>query len=239
MEPNAVPGLTNRKAARWTSKALINFEETAQFFPRGRADLTGVPVREEFFRIDAAPVPDPVRPFTVLITGGSQGSRTLNTASRESWPLFASSGLKVHILHQAGRNNAGPMQTSALPFVEIVEFVQDMPAAFAQADLIVARSGASTVSELAAAGKPAILVPFPFAADDHQRRNAEAMQRAGAALVVADKDMNGQRLFEEVASLIRNPAALASMSTAARKAGKPGAAVLAAGVLESLARNRR
>ncbi len=233
MEPNAVPGLTNRKAARWTSAALINFEETAQFFPQGVSVQTGVPVRQEFFDRGRASR-DASRPFTVLITGGSQGSRTLNQAGRDSWPLFEQSGLPVRILHQAGRNNVHALG-SAPKFVQLTEFIQDMPAAFAEADLVVSRAGASTVSELAAAGKPAILVPFPFAADDHQRRNAEAMVRAGAARMVDDKEMTGKRLFEEVSRLMSAPDELAEMAAASLGMAKPGAASRAADVLEKLA----
>lgn len=229
MEPNAVPGLTNRKAAKWISKALVNFDETATYFPPGRAEATGVPVRQEFFAIQpkqAGPV------FTVLITGGSQGSRTLNNASRESWPLFKRAGAAVRIIHQAGKNNAEPLKTSFDLDGDITEFIADMPAAFAQADLIVCRAGASTVSELAAAGRPSILVPFPFAADNHQQRNAEAMVRAGAARLVLDNEMTGQRLFDEVMALMNDRDRLTVMSANARSMGKPAAAEKAAEALE-------
>jgi UDP-N-acetylglucosamine--N-acetylmuramyl-(pentapeptide) pyrophosphoryl-undecaprenol N-acetylglucosamine transferase len=236
MEPNAIPGLTNRKAARWTAAALISFEETASFFPPGVAIQTGVPVRQEFFDQARAPR-DRSRPFTVLITGGSQGSRRLNHAGRDSWALFEQLNAilgPIRIIHQAGRNNVSDLGEPP-PFVQLMQFIEDMPLAFSQADLIVSRAGASTVSEIAAGGKPAILVPFPFAADDHQRRNAEAMVRAGAARMVDDKDMNGQRLFEEVSSLMADPSELARMAAAALRMARPGAAAKAADVLENLA----
>jgi UDP-N-acetylglucosamine--N-acetylmuramyl-(pentapeptide) pyrophosphoryl-undecaprenol N-acetylglucosamine transferase len=118
---------------------------------------------------------------------------------------------------------------------ELVEFITDMPSAFAGADLIVSRSGASTVSEIAAAGKPSILVPFPFAADNHQLRNAEAMARAGAARLVTDSEMSGQRLFDEVRRLIDQPDELAAMGEKARRMAHPESARRAADVLESLA----
>jgi UDP-N-acetylglucosamine--N-acetylmuramyl-(pentapeptide) pyrophosphoryl-undecaprenol N-acetylglucosamine transferase len=233
MEPNALPGLTNRKMARWTTRALVNFEETARWFPR--AEVTGVPVRREFFRVD------PKKPgglFTLLITGGSQGSRTLNHAGRDSWPLFAAAGTPIRIIHQAGRGNAKALEddlrASRLD-AEVVEFIEDMPSAFAEADLIVCRAGASTVAELGAAGRPSILVPFPFAADSHQQRNAEAMQRAGAARCILDSAMSGRRLFHEVTDLMENPEKLEKMAEAARTLAKPGAAGRAADVLEEAA----
>jgi UDP-N-acetylglucosamine--N-acetylmuramyl-(pentapeptide) pyrophosphoryl-undecaprenol N-acetylglucosamine transferase len=234
MEPNAVPGMTNRNVSRWIAKALVNFEETLRFFPPGRAEVSGVPVRDEFFSLRHRPHSEP---FTVLVTGGSQGSRTLNAAARESWPLFAEAGMRVRFIHQAGRGNAEELtpafRESGLAG-EVVEFIPDMPAAFAEADLVVCRAGASTVAELAAAAKPSILVPFPYAADDHQRRNAEAMERAGAARLVSDGEMTGRKLFDEVSRFLSAPELLRQMGENAGKLGKPGAAARAADVLEAL-----
>jgi UDP-N-acetylglucosamine--N-acetylmuramyl-(pentapeptide) pyrophosphoryl-undecaprenol N-acetylglucosamine transferase len=118
---------------------------------------------------------------------------------------------------------------------EVVPFLNDMPAAFAVADLVVCRSGASTVSELAAAGKASVLVPFPFAADDHQLRNAEALERAGGARLVLDQDMTGDRLYREIAELIKAPEELATMRTKIRQFAKPNAAISAADALEGSA----
>jgi UDP-N-acetylglucosamine--N-acetylmuramyl-(pentapeptide) pyrophosphoryl-undecaprenol N-acetylglucosamine transferase len=234
MEPNAVPGLTNRTMAGATARALVNFPETLGFFPAGRAEVTGVPVREEFFRI--APKPDSSR-FTLLVTGGSQGSRTLNHAGVASWSLFAQSRVPIRVLHQAGLQGvrlAEEFRRSGLEG-ELVEFITDMPAAFAEADLIVCRSGAATVSELAAAGKPSILVPFPFAADNHQVRNAEAMVRAGGARMILDSEMSGRTLFDQVIALMSSPDELRLMGERARKLARPGAAERAAAVLEEVA----
>lgn len=118
----------------------------------------------------------------------------------------------------------------------VTDFIADMPLAFAEADLIVCRSGAGAVAELAAAGKPSILVPFPYAADDHQLKNAEAMVHAGAARLVRDSELSGQRLFDEVTALARNPGAMAEMASKARRLARPGAAQRAADVLEEVAR---
>ena len=234
MEPNAFPGMTTRRLARWTTKALVNFPDTVQWFPSGVAEVAGVPVRAEFFQVPVKQ-PSPVR--TVLVTGGSQGSRTLNNAGLSGWPLFRQSEIDLKVVHQAGRGNAEPLAATFREQGidgEAVEFIKDMPAAFAEADLVICRAGASTVAELAAAGKPSILIPYPFAADDHQRKNAEAMQRAGAARVVEDNDWTGERLFQEVTNLLSNPELLRQMSENARRLARPGAAARAADILESV-----
>jgi len=231
MEPNAVPGATNRWIAPWVRRALISFEETRRFFPTDRTELTGLPVRQEFFAI---PAKKPGAQFTVLITGGSQGSRTLNQAARASWPMFREAGLPVRFIHQTGtamhEELARDFAVSGLNG-EIVPFIADMPAAFAQADLIICRSGAGAVSELAAAGKASILVPFPFAADDHQTRNAEAMERAGAAILSSDKNWTGTNFFELVSDLRVAPERLSAMGQAARGLAKPDSARRVAEIL--------
>jgi UDP-N-acetylglucosamine--N-acetylmuramyl-(pentapeptide) pyrophosphoryl-undecaprenol N-acetylglucosamine transferase len=236
MEPNAVPGFTNRQIGRFVTRALVSFPETSRHFPRGRTEVTGLPVRDEFFQL--APKPREAV-FTVLVTGGSQGSRTLNRASRESWPLFRQSACPVRFILQAGKPECEALHTdfgqTGLDG-EVRPFIDDMPAAFARADLIVCRSGAGAVAELAAAGKPAVLVPFPFAADDHQLRNAEAFERAEAAKLVLDRDFTGAKLFELVQALAADRDALDKMGQCARHFAHPEAARRAAEILEEVAR---
>jgi UDP-N-acetylglucosamine--N-acetylmuramyl-(pentapeptide) pyrophosphoryl-undecaprenol N-acetylglucosamine transferase len=236
MEPNAVPGLTNRIIASAVSRALISFPETAGFFRYGKTEMTGLPVREEFFGIAPKPRGDVL---SILITGGSQGSLTLNRAAVQSWPLFQKAGARVRIAHQAGRGAVEGMNQDLAHFGlegEVVQFITDMPAAFRSVDLVVCRSGAGAVSELAAAGKPSILVPFPFAADDHQTRNAEALERGGAAKLVRDKELDGQKLFDVVTELASASGRLERMGERAREFAKPGAARRAAEILEEVAR---
>lgn len=237
MEPNAIPGFTNRVIGRFVTRALISFSETQAYFPKGKTESTGLPVREEFFAI---PPRLPGGVLHVLITGGSQGSRTLNQAVQQSWPLFRDAGFPVRLVHQCGpraweelRNGFAESGLEG----EIVPFITDMPAAFADADLVVCRSGAGAVSELAAAGKPSMLVPFPFAADDHQTRNAEAMERGGAARLIRDADLTSERFFRTVREMGSSPAVLERMAKAARQFAKPGAARRAAEVLLEVAQN--
>jgi UDP-N-acetylglucosamine--N-acetylmuramyl-(pentapeptide) pyrophosphoryl-undecaprenol N-acetylglucosamine transferase len=228
MEPNAMPGFTHRRLARFVSRALLSFEETARWFPKGRTEITGLPVREEFAELKLKPRADVI---TALITGGSQGSRTLNRAAEEAWPLVKRA--KIRLIHQTGLaayEEIAARFRSAGVDGEIAPFFTDMPAAFARADLVISRAGAGTVSEIAAAGKPSILVPLPTASDQHQLRNGEAFERAGAARLLLDSETTGARLVEEIGKLSGK---LDQMAAAVRKLAHPGAARRAADVMES------
>lgn len=233
MEPNAIPGFTHRHLARFVTRALVSFAETERWFPKGRVEVTGLPIREEFFAVPMKPRDSTV---TVLITGGSQGSRTLNCAAEESWPLWEKD--KVRLIHQTGSRmyaELAPKFRESDVSGEISEFIADMPGAFAEADIVVSRAGMGAVSELAAAGKPSILVPLPGASDQHQLKNAQALEKAGAARLVLDAEMTGARLVEEVTRLTSTPGLLEDMRAAAKAFAKPGAAQRTADVLESVA----
>lgn len=233
MEPNATPGFANRKVARYVYRALLGFESTRQWFPNGRAEVTGLPVRPEFFSV----TPKNAGPFTVLITGASQGSRKLNQAVRAAWPMLKNTAIRV--VHQTG---AREFDSIAKDFPasgvngEVLPFIKDMPRMFSESDLIVGRAGAGGVSEIAAAGMPSVLVPLPFAADDHQRKNAEAFVGARAARMVADADLTGERLFSELEELSANAPLLSEMRRNVRQFAHPGAAERAADVMEEAAR---
>ncbi|MBI5087100.1 MAG: undecaprenyldiphospho-muramoylpentapeptide beta-N-acetylglucosaminyltransferase [Acidobacteria bacterium] len=238
MEPNAMPGLVARRFASRVSRALVSFEQALAFFPPGRAEITGLPVRQAFF--DVPPRPAEAQ-FSVLLTGGSRGSEALNRAAEESWPLFRAAALPLRFTLQCGAA-AHPELSRAFGESglegEVLPFIDDMAAAYAAADLVVSRSGAGAVSELAAAGRPSLLVPFPQAADDHQRHNAEALQRAGAACMILQRDWSGRTLFESVCELMRHRPRLREMSLAARALARPGAAHRAAQLLVELASAR-
>src|SRR5438876_183623 len=222
-EPNLVPGLANRIVARFVSAAAVHFPETAERFRN--AVVTGVPVRPAFFQI-------PRKPYvqaspTLLVFGGSQGARAVNQAvTRAIRPLLGRvPGL--HVIHQTGErdyNDVLAAYTQAGFPAEVHRFIEDMPSFFARADLILCRSGASTVAEIAAAGKPAVFVPFPGAADDHQRRNAEALERAGAAVVVEETKLDEVWLVDTICALLEDPRRLSRMSDAARAMAHPEAA---------------
>ncbi len=234
MEPNAVPGFTARRIGRRVDRVLTSFPEAARYFPAGRTELAGLPVREEFFAL-APKTRGGI--LTVLITGGSRGSRTLNEAACGAWPLLRQAPFPVRLIHQAGRDAAEEIAREfASTGLEgrVTAFLDDMSSAFAEADLVVCRSGAGAVTELAAAGKPSILVPFPYAADDHQTANARSLEAAGAACLVPDDEMDGERLAREVIALASEPGRLERMGEAARHLGRPGAAARAADLLEQL-----
>jgi len=222
-EPNVVPGFANRVVARLVSGAAVHFEETAKYFRH--AELTGVPVRPAFFAI--AGKPRPAGPPTLLVFGGSQGAHAINEAMLQCLPELRRQAPGIHIIHQTGERDyedAVARYRAAGESAEVFKFIEDMPAAFGRADLLVCRSGASTVAEIAAAAKPAIFVPFPRAADDHQRINAEAFARNGAAVVVEESKLDGVWLAETIAALLNDPARLQNMSAQARSLAHPDAA---------------
>ncbi len=214
-EPNVVPGFANRIVARWVSGAAVHFEETARYFRN--AEVTGVPVREAFFRIvgQATTNANP----TLLVFGGSQGANAINQAMIQCLPELVKQIPNIHIIHQTGErgyNDAQAAYQQTGMAAEVAPFITDMPSVFARADLLLCRSGASTVAEITAAGKPAVFVPFPLAADDHQRVNAQALERAGAAVVAEETQLERVWLADTIAALLTDPGRLQRMSAAAR-----------------------
>lgn len=222
-EPNAAPGLANRLVGKYVSAAAVNFAAGTRFFRN--AVVTGVPVREAIFH---TPPKDLTEPPRLLITAGSQGAKVFNdTLPRIVTRLFAAvPGLTI--LHQAGPRHlnatlAAYQASSADPARwEVRAFIDDMPAQYAACDLVLARSG-STVSELAAAGRPSLLVPFPQAADDHQRRNAEVLVAAEAAIMLLQSNLTPETLLQKLTAMFSDRAALAAMGTRATVLAHPGA----------------
>lgn len=223
-EPNVVPGFANRIVAPFVSAAAVHFEETKKYFRN--CHVTGVPVRAQFFNL---PLREQARgePPTLLVFGGSQGARAINQAMCEAISGLHERIPALRIIHQTGDHDYSATLEAYEKLsvkAEVSKFIDDMPGTFARADLILCRAGASTVAEIAAAGKPAVYVPFPRSADDHQRRNAEAMQNAGAAGMLEERDLTAARLAKSVAGLLSDPVKLQTMSEAARKMAHPNAA---------------
>ncbi|HZT70584.1 MAG TPA: undecaprenyldiphospho-muramoylpentapeptide beta-N-acetylglucosaminyltransferase [Terriglobia bacterium] len=238
-EANVVPGFTNRVLAPFVRLAAVGFEQSlAVYGSKGR--LTGHPVRQEFFEVRPKPHEPP---FTVLIVGGSQGARALNQCLAASLPLFRSrSGGTLRFIHQTGEadyNSVKAAYANHWAESEIRPFIDDIAGAFSRADLIICRAGATTVAELAAAGKASILVPYPSAADQHQLQNARALEAAGAARVIEQRDLTPDLLVESVMGLLSDAGKLSAMEQRARSLASPGAAGRIADLIEELCRKPR
>jgi UDP-N-acetylglucosamine--N-acetylmuramyl-(pentapeptide) pyrophosphoryl-undecaprenol N-acetylglucosamine transferase len=221
-EPNVVPGLANRLVARWVSAAAVHFEQTRRYFRH--AEVTGVPVREAFFQLKPKPLLRDRK--TLLVFGGSQGAHAINQAMIDSLSGLHACLPGLHVIHQTGERDFELVQSAYRRVgvsAEVSRFIDDMPAKFAEADLLVCRSGASTVAEVTAAAKPAVFIPFPWAADDHQNINARAIERAGAAVLVEEASLSTAWLVETITALLQDPRRLESMARAARALSHPDA----------------
>jgi UDP-N-acetylglucosamine--N-acetylmuramyl-(pentapeptide) pyrophosphoryl-undecaprenol N-acetylglucosamine transferase len=226
LEQNAVPGFTNRALAKVVSAAAVTFESTVGYFGR-RGFVAGNPVRPEFFTegdSHAAP-----RTPRILIFGGSQGSHAINVACMEAAPRLAADGRRLAITHQTGERDLERVRDTyrrAGIDARVEPFLFAMDREIKDADLVISRAGATTLAELTAAGRPAVLIPLPTAADDHQRKNAELLRDAGAVEVIEEKELTGELLAARMLALTGSPERLASMSAAARRLARPDAARL-------------
>ncbi|MGA7339768.1 MAG: undecaprenyldiphospho-muramoylpentapeptide beta-N-acetylglucosaminyltransferase [Terracidiphilus sp.] len=239
LEPNAMPGLANRLVGKRVQAAALNFASAARWFRNG--EVTGIPVRPEFFHLEP---PNGAAPH-LLVFGGSLGARIFNLHLPRIVAALLNAVPGLTVFHQSGARNFESTQAAyevsgADPARwQVQPFVDDMPARFAQAHLVMSRSGASTVAELTAAGKPALLVPFAAAADEHQRHNAEVMENAGAAVMLEEKELEiPGALLDALSALLKAPERLAEMAKAARAQAHPGAAERIADKLAALAQRR-
>jgi len=229
LEPNAKPGFTNRVLRPFARKAACSYEEARREFGE-KGVVTGNPVRGGFATI---PRKSHALPHTMLVFGGSQGSRIINKAVVEALPKLPGVD-RLRIVHQTGvamRDEIAAAYAKAGHEAEVVDFLDDMEKRFAEADLVVSRSGATTCAELTAAGKASVLIPFALAADDHQKSNALALESAGASRMVEEKDLTGDRLAETVSAILGDPARLQAMEDAARAVARPDAAARVADLL--------
>jgi UDP-N-acetylglucosamine--N-acetylmuramyl-(pentapeptide) pyrophosphoryl-undecaprenol N-acetylglucosamine transferase len=235
-EPNAIPGLANRLVGMKVQAAAVNFSSACEWFHN--CEVTGIPVRPEFFTLNPSSDPNP----HLLVFGGSQGARIFNVNVPRIIPALLDAVPGLTVLHQSGVRHASPTLSAYTASGadpgrwKVQPFFDDMPARFAKANLVMARSGASTVAELAAAGKPSLLVPFAAAADEHQKRNAEAMVDAGAAVMLQEPALETPgSLLAALTGLLQSPDRLAAMAKAARTQAHPAAAERIADRLAALA----
>lgn len=223
LEPNSVMGLANRLLAPLARRGYVAFEAAERHFRRGRVQRVGVPLRPGF---QPVPYSVPSGALQLLVLGGSQGAKALNEAVPRA---VARLGHAVAVVHQCGPTHADAVvalyqELGLAERARVIPFIDDMPAALGASDLVIGRAGAGALSEMCAVGRPSLLVPYPFAADDHQRVNAEALAREGAAVCVRNADATPERLAAEVEKLIADRNQLARMAARARAFGRPDAA---------------
>jgi len=246
VEPNVYPGVANRALAPISNRVFVSFAEAASFFGTDKTRVVGTPIRREF--LDTGVADSDAQGFTLLVLGGSQGARSINRAMIAALPALVAAHPGLRVIHQTGERDheevtaayrtmllpaqpplgqvgvggasAGPPPTT----MEVTPFLYDMPRAFRQADLIVSRSGATTVAEITACGKPAILIPFPHAIHGHQEQNALVLERAGAAQVLPDARLADGALAGAVSTLLAHPDRLREMAQCSKSLGQADAA---------------
>jgi UDP-N-acetylglucosamine--N-acetylmuramyl-(pentapeptide) pyrophosphoryl-undecaprenol N-acetylglucosamine transferase len=237
-EQNSIPGLANRYLGRWVARVFISFESSRRFFPDQKVRLTGNPVRREI--IDAAErvSAEGHLEFTLLVAGGSQGAHAVNQAVMEAAPRLGREIPNLRVIHQTGAQDLEAVRTAWAETglnAEVAAFIPDMDRVYGEADLVVCRAGALTVAEVAAMGRPALFIPFPQAADNHQEHNARFLADQGAAMVLLQTDLASGVLAETIIGLAGNPEERARMGRAARSAAHLNAAVRIVQGLEELA----
>jgi UDP-N-acetylglucosamine--N-acetylmuramyl-(pentapeptide) pyrophosphoryl-undecaprenol N-acetylglucosamine transferase len=223
-EQNAWPGLANRLLGRWAKRICLSFAEAGKAFRRAPLVVTGNPVRAAMEHCPELPAGHPL----VLVFGGSHGARAINRVMVAAVPQLARWRGQLRIVHQAGAGEVETVQagyrTAGWADVEVQPFIDDMAAAYSVASLVVCRAGATTLAELTACGRPAVLIPYPFAANNHQAVNAAALASKGAAIMIEERDLKPEELGTLIDGLLSDRARLESMAATARSLAQPGAA---------------
>ncbi|MEW6776635.1 MAG: undecaprenyldiphospho-muramoylpentapeptide beta-N-acetylglucosaminyltransferase [Bdellovibrionota bacterium] len=221
-EQNSVPGFTNRVLGKIVHRVFTAFESAAVFFPARKVRLAGNPIRKEIASAGALPLPEKK---TITVLGGSQGARRLNEVVPETCKLLRAKRPDLGWIHQTGEQGfAAAKERYAGATVDVAPFYKDMLDVFRKTSLVVGRSGASTLAELCAVGRPAVFIPFPFATDNHQEINARELERAGAAEVILEKDLTAKELADRIEKLLASSETLPEMARRAAARGRPKAA---------------
>jgi UDP-N-acetylglucosamine--N-acetylmuramyl-(pentapeptide) pyrophosphoryl-undecaprenol N-acetylglucosamine transferase len=233
LEQNAYLGLTNRILAPWVDRAYLAYENASTYFKPGRALVCGNPVRRAFVEAARMAAADPAgveaRARNLLVVGGSQGAQVLNQIVPEALALAGFAERGIHIVHQTGAAMCEAVQQCYHQHkvqADVVPFIEDMARAYASAVLVIARAGATSLAEMCAIGRPSILVPYPYAAESHQEKNAQALEQSGAALVLSEHNLTPAYLARRVGELVDDAGRRRAMADAARKQGRSEAAAV-------------
>ena len=231
-EQNALPGLTNRILGRFVDRVFLSFPETEKSFRKEKVTVTGNPIRSRFFTKESERSRLPGL-FTLLVFGGSQGAHAINQALLAALDHLESMRDRLKIVHQTGEGDLEEISKAYLGRgmnAEALPFIMDMASAYRAADLVICRAGATSIAEITAIGKAAVLIPFPHAVEDHQTKNAEVLVRAGAAEMIPERELSGRRLAEAVRAYAENPERIRRMEERSSGLGNAGAA---AGIVDA------
>ncbi|MEQ8272177.1 MAG: undecaprenyldiphospho-muramoylpentapeptide beta-N-acetylglucosaminyltransferase [Deltaproteobacteria bacterium] len=227
LEQNTVPGVTNRILAKFVRAVYVMFEASKNYFPPHKVKPLGNPIRRQLLDNFLEERADENDKFTVLVLGGSQGAHTLNLRMVEAVPHLAPIADRIRIVHQTGKNDVDLVKEGYADSgidTEVSAFIEDMSTAYRSADLIVCRAGATTLAEVMVVKRASILVPFPYAADNHQELNGQSMVDAGASVMLVERELDGEKLAKHITELFENPERRRAMEQAAGLAGRPEAA---------------
>ena len=230
-EQNAAPGLANKWLGRIADRICLGFQAGEKFFPAGKCVLTGNPIRRGLLGVKREDAMRTLgldeKKFTLLVTGGSGGASRINRAVTDALHGLSDMKDKIQFIHQTGQRDyeeTAAAYDKAGYASRVMQYIYDMASAYACADLVICRSGALTIAEITALGRPAVLIPYPFAADNHQEKNARELEAAGAARVVLDREATGERLADEIRELLSAPEILLEMEERSMALGRPEAA---------------
>jgi UDP-N-acetylglucosamine--N-acetylmuramyl-(pentapeptide) pyrophosphoryl-undecaprenol N-acetylglucosamine transferase len=228
-EQNSLPGFTNKLLARFAEKVFISFEESEIYFPAGKSVMTGNPLRSQILRevrTDSGGRADPEE-FRLLVFGGSAGAHSINMAIIDALSFLGNARSSLSIMHQSGANDLAEVKARYQKEgfnAEVLPFIDKMADAYHWADLVICRAGATTLAEVTACGKACIFIPFPFATDDHQRKNAQSLVEKGAGFMLLNRDLTGERLAHMIRELMEDREKLKIVGKCARKLARPDAA---------------